>query len=193
MTPLEGENKMKAIVSFIAGISKDDSNKSVTFCVLCLSFCTLMLCDVISNDVIVFHSVFMVDHAWLYEPQYAEMQLTHVPGLATRMGRLMGILSEAAYSRRTSQAATDLTSQCEALDDKLHGQNLGSHDLDTVLELPVGDVAISDDMMGSHDPPSPGADSVSFDIPDDVLVAKVLEKMWSYNNSLISPVVSVTF
>ena len=148
-----------------------------------------------SHDVIVFHSVFIVDHAWLCEPQYAEMQLTHVPGLATRMGRLMGILSEAAVSRRTSQAAVDLSSQYEVAEDRSHEQhpvtNVGSYDLDTVPELPVSDVVNGDDMMGSHDPPSPGADSVAFDIPDDVLVAKVLEKMWSYNNAFISPVVSI--
>lgn len=146
-----------------------------------------------SHDFIVFHSVFIVDHAWLCEPQYAEMQLTHVPGLATRMGRLMGILSEAAaVSRRTSQAAIDASSQCDAAEDKLNPvSNVGSHDLDTVPELPTSDVASGDDMLGSHDPPSPGADSVAFDIPDDVLVAKVLEKMWSYNSSFISPVVGV--
>ena len=134
-----------------------------------------------------------MDHAWLYEPQYAEMQLTHVPGLATRMGRLMGILSEAAVSRRTSQAAIDLSNQCEA-EDRSHDQhpvtNTGSCDLNTVPELPVSEVVNGDDMMGSRDPPSPGADSVAFDIPDDVLVAKVMEKMWSCNNSFISPVVS---
>ena len=135
-----------------------------------------------------------MDHAWLYEPQHAHMQLTHVPGLATRMGRLMGILSEAAVSRRTSQAAVDLSSHCEAMEDRLHElnpvSNVGSHDLDTVPELPISDVANGDDMIGSHDPPSPGADSVAFDMPDDVLVAKVLDKMWSYNSSFISPVVS---
>ena len=131
-----------------------------------------------------------MDHAWLYEPQYAEMQLTHVPGLATRMGRLMGILSEAAVSRRTSQAAVDLTSQCEVLDGRSHDP-LTTVDLDTVPELPVNDVVNGNDTMGSHDPPSPGGDSVAFDIPDDVLVAKVLEKMWSYNNAFISPVVSI--
>lgn len=146
----------------------------------------------ISHDVIIFHSVFLVDHAWLYEPQHAELQLTHVPGLATRMGRLMGILTEAAASRRTSQAAVDLSSQCEAAEDGIHEHNnVGSHDLDTLPELPTSDIANGDDMMGSHDPPSPGADSVAYDIPDDVLVAKVLEKMWSYNNAFISPVVSV--
>ena len=150
-------------------------------------------CGVMSHNVIEFHSIFIVDHAWLYEPQYAEMQLTHVPGLATRMGRLMGILSEAAVSRRTSQAAVDLTSQCEVAEDRSYDPvtNVGSCDLDTVPELPVSDVVNGDDMMGSHDPPSPGADSVAFDIPDDVLVAKVLEKMWSYNNAFISPVVSI--
>lgn len=131
-----------------------------------------------------------MDHAWLYEPQYAEMQLTHVPGLATRMGKLMGILSEAAVSRRTSQAAVDLTSQCEVADGRSHDP-VTNVDLETVPELPVSDVVNGDDMMGSHDPPSPGGDSVAFDIPDDVLVAKVLEKMWSFNNAFISPVVSI--
>lgn len=140
--------------------------------------------------------MFIVDHAWLYEPQYAEIQLTHMSGLATRMGRLMGILSEAAASRRTSQAAVvDLSNQCEPVLGRLNEQesvdDVGSHDIDTVPVLPVNDVAIGNDTMRSHDPPSPGADSVAFDIPDNVLVAKVLEKMWSYNNAFISPVVSI--
>ena len=148
------------------------------------------------HGVIIFYSVFIVDHAWLYEPQFAEMQLMHVPGLATRMGRLMGILSEAAVSRRTSQAAADLSSQCEAAQDRScepqHSITSAiSHNLHTVPELPVNDVVNGDDMTGSCDPPSPGADSVAFDIPDEVLVAKVLEIMWSYNNSFINPVVSI--
>ena len=137
-----------------------------------------------------------MDHAWLYEPQFAEMQLLHVPGLATRMGRLMGILSEAAVSRRASQVAADLSSQCEAAEDRSCEPqhpviDVRSCDLDTVPELPVSDIVNGDDTTGSCDSPSPGADSVAFDIPDDVLVAKVLEKMWSYNNSFISPVVSM--
>lgn len=145
-----------------------------------------------SHDINVFFSIFIVDHAWLYEPQYAEMQLTHVPGLATRMGRLMGILSEEAVSRRTSQVTVDLSSQSEPVEGRQNPvSNVGSCDLDTVAELPVSDVASGDDTIGSHDPPSPGADSVAFDIPDDVLVAKVLDKMWSYNSSFISPVVSL--
>ena len=150
------------------------------------------------HEVIVFHSIFIVDHAWLYEPQHAEMQLTQVPGLATRMGRLMGILSEAAASRRTSQAAAiDISNQYEATEDDRQSEqnpvnNIESHDLETVPELLESDVANSDTVTRSQDPPSPGADSVAFDIPDDVLVAKILEKMWSYNNSFISPVVSVT-
>jgi len=140
-----------------------------------------------------------VDHAWLYEPQYAKMQLTHVPGLATRMGKLMGILSEAAASRRTSQATTDLFAQYEIGSHEhaaSYDADIGSHDLSTVPEMmPVdGDVTI-DDIAASaapDGPPSPGTDSVAFDIPDDVLIDKVLEKMWSYNHSFVSPSVSTS-
>jgi len=137
-----------------------------------------------------------VDHAWLYEPQYAKMQLTHVPGLATRMGKLMGILSEAAASRRTSQATTDFFAQYEISSHEhgvSHDADIGSHDLSTVPEMtPVDDGTVTiDDIVAAPDgPPSPGTDSVAFDIPDDLLIDKVLEKMWSYNHSFVSPSVS---
>jgi len=123
------------------------------------------------------------------------MQLTHIPGLATRMGKLMGILSEAAASRRTSQAASDLFAQYEIGSHERsasYDADIGSHDLSTVPEMiPVdGDVTLDDVATVPNGPPSPGTDSVAFDIPDDVLIDKVLEKMWSYNHSFVSPSVS---
>ena len=123
------------------------------------------------------------------------MQLTHVPGLATRMGKLMGILSEAAASRRTSQATTDLFAQYEIDHTASHDAEIGSHDLSTVPEMiPVdGDVTIDDIAAAPDGPPSPGTDSVAFDIPDDVLIDKVLEKMWSYNHSFVSPSVRTCY
>ena len=41
------------------------------------------------------HSVFLIDHAWTYEVNYARTQLKTVPDLADRMASLMGITSNA--------------------------------------------------------------------------------------------------
>ena len=49
-------------------------------------------------------SVFLIDHSWTYEVNYARSQLKAVPGLADRMTLLMGVtsksLSMGAFSRR---------------------------------------------------------------------------------------------
>ena len=49
-------------------------------------------------------SVFLIDHAWTYEVNYARSQLKAVPGLADRMALLMGVTSKSlnmgAFSRR---------------------------------------------------------------------------------------------
>jgi len=37
--------------------------------------------------------VFLIDHAWTYQVNYARAQLKAVPGLADRMGSLMGLTS----------------------------------------------------------------------------------------------------
>jgi len=37
--------------------------------------------------------VFLIDHAWTYQVNYARAQLKVVPGLADRMGSLMGLTS----------------------------------------------------------------------------------------------------
>ena len=39
-------------------------------------------------------SVFLIDHAWTYEVNYARSQLKAVPGLADRMALLMGVTSK---------------------------------------------------------------------------------------------------
>ena len=38
-------------------------------------------------------SVFLIDHAWTYEVNYAREQLKTIPGLADRMALLMGLAS----------------------------------------------------------------------------------------------------
>ena len=49
-------------------------------------------------------SVFLIDHSWTYEVNYARSQLKAVPGLADRMALLMGVTSKSlnmgAFSRR---------------------------------------------------------------------------------------------
>ena len=37
------------------------------------------------------YSVFLIDHAWTYEVNFARTQLKTIPGLADRMAMLMGI------------------------------------------------------------------------------------------------------
>ena len=37
-------------------------------------------------------SIFLVDHAWTYQPHKAREQLLSIPGLAERMAQLMGLL-----------------------------------------------------------------------------------------------------
>lgn len=37
--------------------------------------------------------MFLIDHAWTYQVNYARAQLKAVPGLADRMGSLMGLTS----------------------------------------------------------------------------------------------------
>ena len=44
-----------------------------------------------------FDSVFLIDHAWTYEVNYARAQLKTVPGLADRMASLMAITSKAVH------------------------------------------------------------------------------------------------
>ncbi len=39
------------------------------------------------------YSVFLIDHAWTYEVNYARAQLKAIPGLADRMASLMGLAS----------------------------------------------------------------------------------------------------
>ena len=37
------------------------------------------------------YSVFLIDHAWTYEVNFARTQLKTIPGLADRMAMLMGV------------------------------------------------------------------------------------------------------
>ena len=37
------------------------------------------------------YSIFLVDHAWTFQPSNARQQLLHIPGLANRMAALMGL------------------------------------------------------------------------------------------------------
>ena len=36
-------------------------------------------------------SIFLVDHAWTFQPSNARQQLLHIPGLANRIAALMGL------------------------------------------------------------------------------------------------------
>ena len=36
-------------------------------------------------------SIFLIDHAWTFQPSNARQQLLHIPGLANRMAALMGL------------------------------------------------------------------------------------------------------
>lgn len=36
-------------------------------------------------------SIFLIDHAWTFQPSNAHQQLLHIPGLANRMAALMGL------------------------------------------------------------------------------------------------------
>ena len=37
-------------------------------------------------------SIFLIDHAWTYQLEFAHQQLLQIPGLASRMARLMGLV-----------------------------------------------------------------------------------------------------
>ena len=37
-------------------------------------------------------SIFLIDHAWTYQLEFAHQQLLQIPGLADRMSRLMGLV-----------------------------------------------------------------------------------------------------
>ena len=37
-------------------------------------------------------SIFLIDHAWTYQLEFARQQLLQIPGLASRMARLMGLV-----------------------------------------------------------------------------------------------------
>ena len=39
-------------------------------------------------------SIFLIDHAWTYQLEFAHQQLLQIPGLASRMSRLMGLVDE---------------------------------------------------------------------------------------------------
>lgn len=41
--------------------------------------------------IFLFSSIFLIDHAWMYERQYAKTHLDTIPGLAERMAALMGV------------------------------------------------------------------------------------------------------
>ena len=38
-------------------------------------------------------SIFLIDHAWTFQPSSARQQLLHIPGLANRMAAMMGLTS----------------------------------------------------------------------------------------------------
>ena len=38
-------------------------------------------------------SIFLVDHAWTFQPANARQQLLHIPGLANRMAAVVGLTS----------------------------------------------------------------------------------------------------
>ena len=44
----------------------------------------------------VFCSVFLIDHAWTYETEFARTQLRTIPGLARRMASLMDLTKDSA-------------------------------------------------------------------------------------------------
>lgn len=38
------------------------------------------------------YSIFLIDHAWTFQPSNARQQLLHISGLANRMAALMGLV-----------------------------------------------------------------------------------------------------
>ncbi|KAL9984252.1 hypothetical protein ACROYT_G006525 [Oculina patagonica] len=52
--------------------------------------------------------VFLIDHAWTYEVNYARAQLKAIPGLADRMASLMGLASEESSAMSQEQLVEEI-------------------------------------------------------------------------------------
>ena len=69
-------------------------------------------------------SVFLIDHSWTYEVNYARSQLKAVPGLADRMALLMGVTSKSlnmgVFSRRPWSGGGGVTLLSESVLNKIN-------------------------------------------------------------------------
>ena len=61
-------------------------------------------------------SIFLIDHAWTYQPQVARTQLKRIPGLASRMAVLMNLYGATGTSEVEEQSAAPSAAKEQQLD-----------------------------------------------------------------------------
>ena len=67
-------------------------------------------------------SIFLIDHAWTYEAEFARVQLAKLPGLAKRMALLMDILE--------SEEKNDHCDMTESKEERLSKEGLNQNSRD---------------------------------------------------------------
>eukprot|EP00731_Ephydatia_muelleri_P029714 Em0021g237a len=106
--------------------------------------------------------IFLIDHAWTYQPHVARNQLKRIPGLASRMAMLMDLdgIPEAPEVQEQSNMEAE------------------------VGELqPPSSETVPEAREGAHGTGDGMGEGEYADEPSDELVDKVFAKMWEFNNA----------